>query len=206
MVANSVETRDLLESMLVNMGIDMVEWEAGRDADLKALEKNGFIEVEDGAIKDISGLLSRYKNNIHDYEEIRDRLSYIPAMPSQPDGYELIGVEPAGAVTDKGYGGMVSVMSSPQGHISIYEENLSGTENYTVVEPGFLNIKIGPHDASLVVYKNPSHQRVSSEIFWSDDVARREYTVTINQDLNASENEDARGSLLNYLTVNYGEN
>ena len=93
---------------------------------------------------------------------------------------------------------------SPAGLIAITENDLLSSGGFTRVEPEYLNITIGMHDASLFVSKGKDSGRFLSEIYWQNNITGREYTVEINANLNDPAMQAQKALLLDSLSATYG--
>lgn len=106
--------------------------------------------------------------------------------------------------TYSGYAGIAAVYETPIGKMIVTENDLVISEGFTLIEPEFLNTKIGEHDAPLIVLRGRQSGLFKTELYWYNPLSGREYTVEVNANLKDSSMQKERDLLIEVLSASYG--
>lgn len=196
---------ELQKMMAAPFGKTPEQMRADKEKQLEELKRDGFITVEDDSVRDIESTYEDNKDSFKAINEVQDQLAFVPTAIQETDDFKFIGAEALGAETSSGYSSVSHVYDTPLGKMLILEEDKLASKSFTVVEPDFLNVDVAGVKGSVLPQRGKEEGKFVTEIFWSNPVTNREYTVEINGNLNAPENKQGREEVVEFLSNNFSK-
>lgn len=202
---NAVLSVEMERMKAAQFGKTPEQMRAEKEKQLEELKRNGFITVEDDSVRDIESTYEDNKDSFEAMNQVQDRLAFVPTTVKETESFKFLGAEAVGAETSSGYSSVSQVYDTPVGKMLILEEDKLVSKSFTTVEPEFLNADIAGVKGSVIPQRGKEDGKFVTEIFWSNPVTNREYTVEVNKNLNDPENKESKDEVIEFLSNNFSK-
>lgn len=209
-------TRSLCASMLHTHEEVVSDEQADREL-FKNIEKmsrahgdeileNGYITVNPGETSNWEEQLLAYEAYLLDKETVLTKLVFQPTSLRDLEGFEYVGSEPIGAISEDGFDAVVSLYRTSFGVVSVQETDLSNYEiellDFTPADGQYTDFKverIADQDVYELVMREPDDGNFESQFSWEDSLLNRDYSISINMNLSDPQNTAHRKTLLDTI-------
>lgn len=200
---DAVLSNEIEKMKAAQFGKTPEQMRADKEKQLDELKRNGFITVEDDSIRDIESTYEDNKDSFEAMNQVQEKLAFVPTTVQESGSFKFLGAEAVGAETSSGHSSVSQVYETPIGKMLILEEDKLVSKSFTTVEPEFLNTDIAGVKGSVLPQRGKEDGKFITEIYWSNPVTNREYTVEVNKNLNDPENTQSRKEVIEFLSNNF---